>query len=875
MNESKKNNHLRKTAPIFARTHSKGQKFQKNKATADAAKATRELWIEFELLPWDTVRLRASNARDKKTTCPVPSTPQANLAAMDCLRQRGYLLETDLAHPFPPPREETSGSRIDSSSGPLLTFDGYRNLLTRSGSTVSPPLSSSSPRPASQAQQLQDQTPTTKIPDVELHFLPLPSWLLNVRQTVLDRRRPCLPGQSPPSPDPGRDRNCCSVTENVVQKAFPQLYPYQRKGVLQFFERGQRMLLADPMGLGKTAQACACVLLSRKAQNVLIVCPASVRNNWEIELGIWETHFAASGHTVPHGRRDNKSQEGEKGEDGDDSKAATAVAVERVAAAAAAAEREDNDKEEQESEAKLDSTSGTQSAKRHKGSKKSCSTLGQNQNQKGRNKKAVPAPLSSFQILKTGKSPLVSRAIVSYSILPSVLQQLENRKKALKGSRQKQLGQKEKKRKRETEEEENDALPTFDRYDLIVVDEAHFVKNVKSQRTKAFLKLLKFCEQERDDPVGLLLLSGTPVSRPCEMFVPFRTLLPFQDKNKGHRSLGTQMFPWAGQGQPKFYPGTLGKSLPESFGYRYCLPKAEYIGRGQVQISLAGYDRQQEFEALVGLIALRREKKEVLDLPPKIRNTIYLDGATAKEIRHFKEVLDSLSSLAEDKGKRAVEIKLMQLVSETMRIKMKILPSWLRDTLFPLLLQDQDRPCQPQSLPNQEKEEEEEEEEGEAKEEEGEEEGEEEEGTKEEQEKYLLFAHHHEVLDFLAAKLEEAGIGFVAIDGRTPPKDRQALVQDFRDKRDVVVAVLGIQSAGTGLNFQTATQVIFVELTWSEKDTLQAEDRAHRIGVKGTVFIHYLCLQGSTDDFMLRAIKKKTRTAQRILQETNGPLLTE
>lgn len=721
---------------------------------------------------------------------------------MKYLRKRGYLLEVDLYCPFPSSdaaaAQELSRQPRASWTGPVLTFEGYQNLLSRSGMSD---IGSEGTGNLSGEEF-----------DVHLHFLPLPPWLLSIRKTALRRF------QDRGSSALQRDD---SVNRDRIVRAFPQLYPYQIHGVLQFERRDRRMLLADPMGLGKTAQACACILLSQKAKNVLIVCPASVRNNWEIELSIWEKNFVASGNVIP-----GTPSAGDEVEEGEGVQTEPTSVFKRQKLDGPSSS--DGGEQKAEDEGTVVSELPGTSKQRTSSSPSP--------------KKKKEGPSSSFRVLKTGKTPLVPRAIVSYSILPSVLQQLEEHRKNRRHQNKKPKPE-EGTGKRKKQE---DATLLFDRYDLIVLDEAHFIKNIKSQRTKAFLKLLKFCEQEREDPVGLLFLSGTPVSRPSEMFVFFRTLLPFQDTGEGRRSLGTQMFPWAGQGQPKFYPGTLGKSLPESFGYRYCLPKAEYVGRGQVQISLTGYDRQREFEALVGLITLRREKKEVLDLPPKVRNTIHLDGATVKEIRRFKEALDSLSSLAEDKGKRAVEIKLMQLVSETMRIKMKILPSWLKDTLFPLLQLhgqgEEDERKETENLVSQET---------------------------PEREKYLLFAHHHEVLDFLAEKLEEAGIGFISIDGRTPPKDRQTLVQDFRDKDNILVAVLGIQSAGTGLNFQTATQVIFVELTWSEKDILQAEDRAHRIGVRGTVFIHYLCLQGSTDEFMLRAIQKKTRTAQHILQETN------
>jgi SNF2 domain-containing protein/helicase-like protein len=64
------------------------------------------------------------------------------------------------------------------------------------------------------------------------------------------------------------------------------LLPYQREGVLHL-AFGERALLADEMGLGKTIQAiAACVLLANLKQigRVLVVCPASLKAEWEEQI---------------------------------------------------------------------------------------------------------------------------------------------------------------------------------------------------------------------------------------------------------------------------------------------------------------------------------------------------------------------------------------------------------------------------------------------------------------------------------------------------------------------------------------------------------------------------------------------------------------
>jgi SNF2 family DNA or RNA helicase len=64
------------------------------------------------------------------------------------------------------------------------------------------------------------------------------------------------------------------------------LLPYQREGMLHL-AFGERSLLADEMGLGKTVQAiAACELLARckDVARVLVVCPASLKAEWEEQI---------------------------------------------------------------------------------------------------------------------------------------------------------------------------------------------------------------------------------------------------------------------------------------------------------------------------------------------------------------------------------------------------------------------------------------------------------------------------------------------------------------------------------------------------------------------------------------------------------------
>ncbi|CAI2165472.1 9268_t:CDS:1 [Funneliformis geosporum] len=78
----------------------------------------------------------------------------------------------------------------------------------------------------------------------------------------------------------------CEVKERIGS-LWEALLPHQKEGVIEAISRNGRVLLGDDMGLGKTIQALAIAEYYKDDGKVLVICPASVAGNWQVEIKKW------------------------------------------------------------------------------------------------------------------------------------------------------------------------------------------------------------------------------------------------------------------------------------------------------------------------------------------------------------------------------------------------------------------------------------------------------------------------------------------------------------------------------------------------------------------------------------------------------------
>lgn len=82
--------------------------------------------------------------------------------------------------------------------------------------------------------------------------------------------------------------------------------PYQKEGIAFLLAKDGRAILADEQGLGKTGQAIAWAEIA-KVPKICVVCPASLKMNWQKEIEIWTgstNSIILSGTKIPAGSLD-------------------------------------------------------------------------------------------------------------------------------------------------------------------------------------------------------------------------------------------------------------------------------------------------------------------------------------------------------------------------------------------------------------------------------------------------------------------------------------------------------------------------------------------------------------------------------------------
>ncbi|KAJ8285199.1 hypothetical protein GJAV_G00023440 [Gymnothorax javanicus] len=124
--------------------------------------------------------------------------------------------------------------------------------------------------------------------------------------------------------------------------------------------------------------------------------------------------------------------------------------------------------------------------------------------------------------------------------------------------------------------------------------------------------------------------------------------------------------------------------------------------------------------------------------------------------------------------------------------------------------------------------------------------------------KVLLFSLSTRLLDILQSHCMAEGLDFRRLDGNTKAKERMKIVQEFNSSPEINLCLVSTMAGGLGLNLVGANVVVLFDPTWNPASDLQAIDRAYRIGQYRDVTVFRLISLGSVEEVIyLRQVYKQ------------------
>ena len=146
--------------------------------------------------------------------------------------------------------------------------------------------------------------------------------------------------------------------------------------------------------------------------------------------------------------------------------------------------------------------------------------------------------------------------------------------------------------------------------------------------------------------------------------------------------------------------------------------------------------------------------------------------------------------------------------------------------------------------------------------------------------KIVIFAHHKEVQKKIFEELQRnTNLKPLRITAEMNSEERNKVVEQFQNSDESKILVASLGAAKEGLTLTRANVMLFAELWWNPQDLSQAEDRIHRISQNKDVEIYYLIsqLEPNTVNKLLPPddTRKNLRTFSKSIDEIIWELIQE
>ncbi|AOX64770.1 MULTISPECIES: DEAD/DEAH box helicase [unclassified Curtobacterium] len=139
--------------------------------------------------------------------------------------------------------------------------------------------------------------------------------------------------------------------------------------------------------------------------------------------------------------------------------------------------------------------------------------------------------------------------------------------------------------------------------------------------------------------------------------------------------------------------------------------------------------------------------------------------------------------------------------------------------------------------------------------------------------KVVFFAKHLDVMDQAEEVFARRHLRTATVRGDQTPAQRTAEIDSFVNDPDVAVIVCSLTAAGVGLNLQVSSNVVLAELSWTSAEQTQAIDRVHRIGQEEPVTAWRIIAAQTIDTKIAELIDSKASLAARALDGSDEEIV--
>ncbi|KAL6059638.1 DNA repair and recombination protein RAD26-like [Balamuthia mandrillaris] len=125
------------------------------------------------------------------------------------------------------------------------------------------------------------------------------------------------------------------------------------------------------------------------------------------------------------------------------------------------------------------------------------------------------------------------------------------------------------------------------------------------------------------------------------------------------------------------------------------------------------------------------------------------------------------------------------------------------------------------------------------------------------------------MLNILEAVLRKERYIYSRLDGSTPIKDRQPIIDQFNRNPNKFIFLISTKAGGLGLNLTAASIVVVFDPNWNASHDLQAQDRVYRLGQTKDTAIFRLVSAGTIEEFMYQRQIYKQQLASIAIEAKN------